>query len=254
MRKFFSYLGTATFRKNLLIAIGLVIGLLLLAFFSLRFYTRHGDAAPVPKLQGLTIDRAVELLESEGFTYQVDSFYQADTPPGMVVQQDPDPGIMVKHNRMIYLTIITRNAPDVGFPDVVSKTFLEAQAIIANYGLKVGDTAYMPDIKKDRVLDVKFGGVSVRAGQQLPKGSRIDLILGDGRGAAEVDLPDLTGFTVTEAIFALNGLSLQLGQKFYQGTISDTSAARIIMQTPAVSDTLKKVPIGTRVDVVLMNQ
>ncbi|MXV16570.1 PASTA domain-containing protein [Hufsiella ginkgonis] len=254
MSKFFAYLRTREFRKNFLVAIVSLVSLLLIAFFSLRFYTNHGEALPVPELKGLMLEEAIQVLESEGFQYQVDSVYQADKKPGAVVEQDPDAGTRVKRNRVIYLTVITRTAPDVGFPDILNKTFLEVQAIITNYGLKVGDTSYVSDIERDRVLEAKFGGVTVKPGQEIPKGSRIDLVLGDGQGASEVDLPDLTGLTISEALFMLKGASLDLGDRVYEGSVLDSAKAKIIKQYPAVSDSLTKVSIGTKIDVVLSNQ
>jgi beta-lactam-binding protein with PASTA domain len=192
-------------------------------------------------------------LESQGFKYQLDSVYLPDKAPGLVVEQDPDPHTSVKRNRTIYLTIITRNAPDVGFPEIAGLAFLEAKTTLENFGLKLGDTTYASDISRDRVLDAKFGGVAIKKGQSLPKGSRIDLTLGDGKGASEVDLPNLIGSTLSEASFSLRGSSLELGIVGYEGTVNDTVSAKVIKQFPAVSDSLTKVTIGTRVDVILSN-
>src|SRR5690606_32980779 len=131
----------------------------------------------------------------------------------------------VKKSRTLYLTIITRVAPEVAFPDLVEKTFVEARAILNSYGLKLGDTTYIPDIARDVVLDVKFGGEKLNAGRPIPKGSTIDLVLGDGRGANEVQVPDLTGLTLDEVRFALQGASLTLGTVNYMGAVTDSLTA-----------------------------
>lgn len=253
MSKFFTYLRTKTFRKNILIAIFSVLAFLIFIFYSLSLYTRHGEGQPVPNLKGLNVEEAIQLLESKGLRYQIDSVYLNDKKPGEVVEQDPDPNTNVKQNRTIYLTIITRQAPNIKFPDIDGKTFLEARAILNNYGLKVGDTTYTSDVARDVVLKVTFGGQAIGVNQQLPKGSRIDLVLGDGMGASEVDLPDLTGLNLNEARLSLLGASLSLGNITYEGSITDTLGARVIRQLPAVSDSLSKVSIGTRIDVVLSN-
>lgn len=253
MSKFLEYLKTDTFRKNLIIAIASIAGFLLIIFFSLRFYTRHGEGVPVPKLKGLPVEQAIELLESQGLRYQIDSVYQMDKAPGLVIEQDPDPNTNVKLNRTIYLTIITRLAPDVGFPDIFAMNFLEARAVLSNYGIKVGDTTYASDIVRDRVLQVSFKGRLIKKGDQIPKGSVVSLVLGDGKGASEVDLPDLTGLSLPEAIFALKGSSLESGTVFYEGTVTDSAAARVIKQYPA-ADSLSKVAIGTHVDLILSNE
>ena len=253
MNKFLAYLRTPTFRKNLIIAILSVTFFILLIFFSLRYYTRHGEGVPVPKLQGMPVEEAIELLEEQGLEYQIDSVYQMDKAPGLVVEQDPDANTNVKLNRTIYLTIITRTAPDVGFPDIFEKTFLEARAILRNYGIKVGDTSYISDIARDRVLQVEFRGKQVNQGDQIPKGSAIRLILGDGKGASQVDLPNVTGLLLNEAIFSLKGSSLNPGTISYEN-VTDTASARVIKQFPALSDSLTKVSIGTSVDLILSNE
>ncbi|MEJ7694086.1 PASTA domain-containing protein [Daejeonella sp.] len=253
MSKFFNYLKTKTFRRNLIIAAVSIITFLLVIFYSLGFYTHHGEGMPVPKLKGLSIERAIELLEAEGLRYQInDSVYLIDKPPGIVVEQDPDPNTNVKANRTIYL-IITRDAPNIKFPDIAGKTFLEVRSILNNYQLKVGDTTYVSDVARDVVISSSFGGNAISRGAQIPKGSKVDLVLGDGLGASDVDIPNLLGLDLSEARMSLRGASLILGQVTFEGAVSDSLRAKIIRQFPAISDTLNKVSIGTQIDVVLSN-
>ena len=253
MSNVFNYLGSKTFRNNLIIAIVSVLVFLAAIFYSLNLYTRHGEGLPVPKLKGLLVEDAISLLESKGLRYQIDSVYLNDKNPGEVVEQDPDPNTNVKQNRTIYLTIITRQPPNIKFPDIDGKTFLEARAILNNYGLKLGDTTYSSDVARDVVLQISFGGQPISANEQIPKGSKISLVLGDGMGASEVDIPNLLGLNLNEARLSLLGSSLNLGNISYEGTLTDTLNAIIIKQFPALSDSLSKVSIGTQVDVVLSN-
>ncbi len=253
MGKFFDYLKTKTFRKNLIIAAVSIIAFLLFIFYSLGFYTHHGEGMPVPKLKGLSIEKAIALLEAEGLRYQInDSVYLIDKEPGIVVEQDPDPNTNVKANRTIYL-IITRDAPNIKFPDIAGKTYLEVRSILNNYQLKVGDTSYVSDVARDVIISSSFGGNTISKGQQIPKGSKVDLVLGDGLGASEVDIPNLLGLNLNEARLSLLGSSLKLGEVIFEGSVTDSTGARIIRQIPAISDTLNKVSIGTQIDVVLSN-
>ena len=252
MVKFFKYLRTDTFRKNLIGAIIGVIALLALVIFGLNTYTRHDESIVVPDLRGIPIDEAVEKLQAQAFEYDLDSIYQVDAEPGLVIEQDPDPGTKVKKNRTLYLTIITRVAPEVAFPDLIEKTFVEARALLNSYGIKLGDTTYIPDIAKDVVLDVKFGNERLNAGRPIPKGSTVELILGDGRGASEIEVPDLTGLTLEQVKFALQGNSLTLGTVNYMGLVTDSTSATVVSQTP--SPEAPKVSIGTPINVALTNQ
>jgi len=254
MAKFIEYLKTKSFRNNLLGAICTVIGILLIAFFSLRFYTKHGEGLEVPELKGLSLAQAVTKLEDLGLRYQIDSVYVMDKPPGIVTDQDPDANTFVKDNRTIYLTINTAQAPNVKFPDIESKSLREAQAILESYRLKLGDTTYKPDVARDVVLEAYFGGQLIRSGEVLPTGSRISLLLGDGRGNEEVELPNLVGLTIDEAKFSLKGAMLSIGQVTYEGQITDSANAVIVMQYPLVADSVIKVKIGTPINVTLSNK
>lgn len=255
MGKFLTYLKTNSFRNNLIAAILTVVVILMVAFFSLRYYTKHGQGLNVPALKGLAFTQAVSKLEALGLRYEVDSVYIMDSPPGIVIDQDPNANTFVKDNRTIYLTINTAQAPNAKFPDVEFKSLREAQALIESFGLKVGDTTYKADVSRDVVLQVLFAGQVIKAGETLPKGSRVDLVLGDGKGNEEVEIPSLIGLTKDEALFSLrNGAMLNLGIISYEGTITDSAAAVVVRQSPFATDSVTKVKIGTPVNITLSNK
>lgn len=251
MSSFFPYLKSKSFLINLLLAVLTVLFVVLIAAFSLNYYTRHGSGIPVPKLIGMQVSRASTLLDNQGFQYKVDSVYLPDVEPGTVVQQDPDPTTNVKENRTIYLTVITKLAPNVSLPDLENITFREATATIANFGLKLGDTTYRSDIALNRVLEVRFAGEMIKAGAKLPKGSRIDLVLGDGKGASEVNIPDLTNQELDAAKFVISQSGLTLGTVTYEGTITDSTKVVIKSQMPMKTDSTTKISIGTRINLTV---
>lgn len=249
MSKLLLYLKTDTFRKNLIYALIVIAGLFLTVYIGLRIYTKHGDAQEVPLLKGLNINEAKDLLDKTGLEYKIDSIYQMDAQPGLVIEQNPSPNALVKSGRTIYLTIITQVAPDVEFPNIIEKTYIEAQAILNNSSLKIGDTVYINDIARDVVLDAKFAGQSIKEGRVIAKGSKITLVLGNGRGANEVEIPVLTNLTLSEAKFALIGLGLTVGK--ISGNIIDSATARVIRQSP--DSTARFISIGSPINLELAN-
>ncbi|RZK11013.1 MAG: PASTA domain-containing protein, partial [Flavobacterium sp.] len=84
--------------NNLFTALGTVAAILLIAFFSLRYYTKHGEGMNVPDLKGKSIEEAVTILEDLGLRYELDSVYIMDRTPGIVIEQNPDPETFVKDN------------------------------------------------------------------------------------------------------------------------------------------------------------
>lgn len=254
MSKFFQYIKSDIFRKNLIIALVSFVVFLIVIFFLLQTYTRHGQLIDVPTVKGLVVNDAIRELEKKGFEYHIDSVYQADKQPGLVIDQNPVEGSKVKENRTVYLTIITMSAPEVKFPEVRELTFLEAKSMIHNYGLKILDTVYIPDIARDRVLDVRVGNRKLLAGEEVAKGTGIVLVLGNGQGDAEVEIPNLIGLSLSEATFSIQGSSLTLGTVRYMGYITDTLSARVISQTPEPDSLhIEKVSIGTPINLALSN-
>lgn len=249
MSKLLLYLKTDTFRKNLIYALLVIAGFFLTVYIGLRIYTKHGDSQEVPLLKGLTIAEAKAILDKAGLEYKIDSIYQMDAKPGLVIEQNPSPQALVKSGRTVYLTIITEVAPDVEFPEIIEKTFIEASSILNNASLKIGDTIYINDIARDVVLDAKFAGQSIRTGRLIAKGSKITLVLGNGKGANEVEVPTLTNLTLAEAKFALVGLGLTVGK--ITGNIIDTATARVISQTP--DSTARFISIGSPINLELGN-
>lgn len=250
MSKFGAYLKTKSFRLNLFGAIGTVVGIVLIAFFSLSFYTRHGEGIPVPTVKGLSIDQAMSLLKDQGFGYQVDSIYVPGKSPGTIVEQDPEAGTNVKAGRVIYLTMVTRLSPPVALPDLTDQNYMEAVATLQNYGLEVGDTTTKPDIA-NHILEVHFAGQIIKPGTKIPKGSKLDLVIGNGQGASEVDIPDLVNQDLDAAKFAIKGAGLTIGTIEYQGSITDSTSLTVVAQYPAKTDSASKVSLGTRINLTV---
>lgn len=254
MSKFIDYLKTKSFRNNLVAAVCTVVALLMIAFFSLRYYTKHGEGLNVPELKGLSLTQAMNRLNELGLRYEIDSVYIMDQPPGIVTDQDPEANTFVKGNRTIYLTINTAQAPNVKFPDIENKSFREVKSILESYRLKLGDTTYKPDVARDVVLEAFFGGQPIKTGESLPTGSTINLTLGDGRGNEDVELPNVMGFPLDEAKFSLRGSMLTIGSIYYEGVITDSASAVVIGQFPLPADTVIKVKIGSAVNLILSNK
>jgi beta-lactam-binding protein with PASTA domain len=253
MSNFWAYLKTRQFRNTVLLVIATVIGVVLIAFFSLGYYTRHASGIPVPKLKGLNVDKAMAALKEQGFNIKIDSVYVPDEAPGTIVEQDPDAGTNVKEGRTIYLTMVTQLAPNVSLPDLVTEQsiYREAVATLSNYGLKIGDTTYRSDIARDRVLEVRFNGQVIKPGTKLPKGSKLDLVLGNGEGASEVDIPELVNLDLDAAKFSIKGAGLTVGTITYEGSITDSTNVVVVSQSPMRSDSTSKTSIGTRINLTV---
>lgn len=186
---FQKFLFSFTFIKQLLIAIFIVCATLFLFMYWIGFTTNHGQEIVVPDLRKLTLEQAEDKLDEMDLDYELlDTVdYNSAFPKLSVVHQDPNPGSKVKENRVIYLKINSTGYSKVRIPDLVQKTYRQAVPTLAALGLEVGDTTYVPNLAKDMVLEMKMNGNPIKAGQQVLKMTKIDLVLGDGKIGFEED-------------------------------------------------------------------
>ncbi|HSF54683.1 MAG TPA: PASTA domain-containing protein [Algoriphagus sp.] len=220
---------------NLLIVTGIAVllGFLFLKVY-LPLYTNHGETVSVPDLSGYEFEEASELLDNTGLQYEVsvDSGFSTELPALAILKQIPEANSQVKSGRKIYLTLNARNAPLIKMPNLVNMPLKNVQEILSNIGLERGDIVYVPDIGINVVLEQRYRGVSVREGFEIPKGARIDLVVGDGMGNQLLLVPDLTGMEEEDGEFLILGSGLRIGNKNYSSTDS-VAPGKIFLQSPA---------------------
>lgn len=200
----------------------------------LGVYTRHGSSVSVPDLRGMPVGRVEEFLKNKNLKFAVSdsNIFDLDRPPGTVIEQDPAPNEKVKESRTIYVSISRSTPPGVKVPDLLDNSLRQAEAILRSYGLKTGQLIYKPDLAKNAVLEMQIRGNAIEKGTEVPKGTAIDLVLGDGFGNTQVSVPQLYNLTLPEAMFVLNASSLTLGTIIGDETITDSTKARIYRQAP----------------------
>jgi len=76
-----NFILSKLFLKNLGYAIIIIVGAIMILLIWMSFYTRHGQARPVPDFVGLTIDQTAKLAKKSKLRYQViDSIYTTVVP------------------------------------------------------------------------------------------------------------------------------------------------------------------------------
>jgi beta-lactam-binding protein with PASTA domain len=203
----------------------------ILFFASLGLITRHGKEIKVPAVVGRDINIAKKTLEKMDFDVDVDSAYDPKQKPYVVLTQIPELNAVVKRGRTVFLTINKATPPETPMPNLLNLSFRSAEMILRTHKLVLGDTSYRPDIAKGAVLEQLYKGQPIRPGQMVPQGSRIELIIGDGLGQTEFNVPDVIGMSVDEAIAILNGTGLSV-TTVWQDEIVDSVAATVSDQNP----------------------
>lgn len=182
IKEFFSIKKNAFFWINILVMIVVMILLVFLLLRGLDKYTRHGQAIVVPDAKGMNVYDANSLFAANNLQCLVsDSMYVKDKPAGCVLEQNPANGQRVKKDRVIYLTVNTRNVPLMLVPDVADNSSRrQAEARIQASGFKLTEPEVIAG-EKDWVYGVKYNGTRLTHGEKIPTGATLTLIVGNGR-------------------------------------------------------------------------
>jgi len=245
------FIRSKTFLWNLVAALVFVLCVFFVMQKWLNNYTLHGESISVPDLRGLKIDKAETFLRDKNLRFSVvDSIFNLDQQPGVILEQDPSPNSKVKENRTIYLSINASLPPMIKMPDLVDVSLRQAEAILQSNGLKTGNLVYKPDLAKNAVLAQLYHGSEIKPGSDISKGSVIDLVLGDGLGNTMLPVPNLVGSTKSEAMFVLKASSLTIGSVYFDEDVKNPETAKVYRQNPAFSDS-STIAQGQAVDIYL---
>lgn len=202
------------FFLHLLVVIAL-FAVLIFGFFYvyLPWTTNHGQSIIVPDLKGKTLTEIEKIMDEQHLRYHInDSVYAPDMRPLSVISQYPRSGNKVKENRKIYLTVSSLKPPLIKMPKLVDASLLNAQMVLQSYGLRVGKIIKKPHYAQNAVLEQLYLGNKINPGDQIGKGSLIDLVVGDGISNIKIPLPNLIDFEMNEALRFLesNGIEFEV--------------------------------------------
>ncbi len=231
------FLASKQFLKQLLLSFAVTLALVFLALLMLHFYTRHGEAFPVPDLTGMTGEQYGETLRDAHLKFRIsDSTFNRELAPGAVVDQIPDAGHLVKRRRTIYLTLNALAPEQVAIPRLTDISYRQALVQLESAGLVKGTVTYEPSEFENLVLKARIRGREAREGDMADKGTVVDLVVGKGGAVGQERLPDLRGLTLEEVRTALFSTTLNLGVLLYDETVvtyADSMSARVYRQHPS---------------------
>ncbi|MCQ2068002.1 MAG: PASTA domain-containing protein [Bacteroidaceae bacterium] len=178
---------------NLLIMAILAFLLIVITFKWIESYTRHGEYISVPDVHGMFEDEAGKTLAAAGLKYEVlDYKYDKMMVEGGVIEQKPKSGSYVKDGRTIYLTLNSGREPLRAVPDVADNSSLRAAESRLNAaGFKLGRTVYV-DGDLDWVYEIRYQGEKIEAGTQIPEGSTLTIVAGNGNPVEHIEEVDST--------------------------------------------------------------
>lgn len=192
--------GVLIVLANILAMIIIALALMLITFRWINKYTLHGQYIEVPDLSGMFEEEAGKALAAQGLKYEVSEYkYNKMIVEGGVIEQKPKPGSYVKQGRKVYLTLNSGKEPLRAVPDVADNSSIRAaESKLRAAGFKLTRTVYV-DGDLDWVYEIRYQGQKIEAGTELPEGSTLTIVAGNGNLVEYIEEVDST--TVIDSDF-----------------------------------------------------
>ncbi len=231
---------------HLLAMVGVSLVILIVVFVFIRIYARQGKEYEMPDYVGKNIAEAIATNEIDLEFVVQDSIFREGAEGGMILTQDPKGGTMVKSGRKVYVSITAYNADDATLPELAGLSVRQAVSQLYSVGLTVGKLTFVEDPYKNSVVDQSCKGKTLYAGQQIARGSVVDLVVGSGDGTGASSVPFVIGKTADKARRDILSVSLNVGVEHFRG-VKNKLTAVVYRQEPDYTG-VNKYPYGTSVE------
>jgi len=225
--------------KNLLMALALVVGLVILASIFLGIFTQHSKVIPVPDLSNLPAEEACAVASDNSLRAEVtDSVYVRSMEKGAVFSQNPKAGSAVKKGRKVRLTINAVVPKKVTMPNLIGYSMRQARAELMSKGLNLGTLIYVKDIATNNVLKQLYHNVEIKPGTQIESGSIINLVVGLDDTDNTTYVPNVVGMNQQRAVEIIHDNSLNIRRLVFDGDVrdyADSLNAVVYKQSPSPS-------------------
>lgn len=232
--------------KHLLYMLAVSFGILLLAFLFIKIVARQGKEYELPDFRDLPLEQ-VKDDNPHHFKYVIiDSIYDAEKEGGIVLQQDPAPGTMVKSYRKVYITVTTFAPSDVVLPELSNMSVRSAVSALEAAGLRCGRLKFVDSPYRNVVLESTCKGKLVYAGETMGSGAVVDLTVGRGENSKGTRVPFVIGQVVSKARRGILSASLNVGEEHFEGVTNRNKAVCYRLSPDYTGVT--RYPLGTYVN------
>lgn len=158
---------------------------------------------------------------------------------------------MIKKGRKVYVSITAYTADKTFLPDLRDLSVRQAISQLASAGLQGGTLKFVDSPDKNAVLSITQDGRSLHPGQEVVRGSRVDLVVGRGLGDAYSVVPFVIGKGAAAARREILTASFNVGDEIYDRGASRANAV-VYRQEPDYTG-ISRYPMGTTVTLYYRN-
>ncbi|MBQ3026817.1 MAG: PASTA domain-containing protein [Alistipes sp.] len=253
MKRFWSWLKRHTILYHLTVIALIFIGVAIASFVAMAFGTRHSARRTVPDFVGLQLNDAEYFAERRDLNIIVnDSLHVSAYPGGVVLDQLPKGGVVVKPGRKIYVTINSSRQRMVAVPYVAGRSLRQAKNMLETAGLTIDHLEYAEDIATNYVLAEFIDGAEILEDSevQAEMGSGVVLRVGVAPNDTSTAVPQVIGRSLFEAKSKLWESGLNIGEVIFEEGMPalDRNRAKVYQQSILPSEA---VSYGKRVSLHL---
>lgn len=145
--------------------------------FTIGLVTNYPSSRKVPDLIGLGLEEARAVVESGGFTLMVKEQESGPKPVGIIISQDPEPGMKAEGEMVISVVICKGDLGEtVTLPDLIGMTEDEAKEGLKGLGLTANITyEWNVSFERGTIFRQDPG-----AGEEVPVGDIVRLTVSEG--------------------------------------------------------------------------
>ncbi len=187
--------------------------------------------ADVPDVVGSKEETARRRMEKAGFKVDVEEAFSETVRKGRVIDTRPSAQTQIDLGKTVTL-IVSRGPEEAEVPDVIGLSQAEATAQLQDAGFEVTTTKKESTTAEAGTVTASSPG----AGETLRKGETVALTI--AKVPAEVDVPDVRGETVNEALGDLGDAGLQVRQ--LKRSVDSPDEDGIVLDQDPASGKLRK--------------
>ena len=153
MKKFWTWLKKHPIAYNIVVIALVFLGFAIASFVAMAFGTRHSARRTVPDFVGLKMNDAEYFAGRRDLQIIInDSLHVSAYPGGVVLDQLPKGGTVVKPGRKVYVTINSVRQQMVDVPYVAGRSLRQAKNMLETAGLTIDRLEYAEDMATNYVL------------------------------------------------------------------------------------------------------
>lgn len=225
--------------KPLVITVVLTFIVMILVCLAVFFFSVRGaEKVMVPNVRGKTLVTALLEMQAKELYPKISLRYSDDGAAGTVLDQNPEPGAIVKAYRRVTLTV-SRGIPLDTMADFTGKTLAEVQSILqtAFAGeralLRIAEPVYKTDSLPAGTIIAQYP----QAGEMLLDNVDVLFIVSSGSTPETVQVPSLIGLDAQRVYELLENNKITVDFTFHEAAADERGGA-VTSQSEAEDSTV----------------